>query len=287
MTWGLVWSILTNPWRFLKALFPHADRGIVPRQRPVAGVTPESLNHDVDALITRATREILDARPSSEAGSAYLDLSSACTELDKLGPSASYDVRTGRIPQACLGALRLRARRRLRAVGLAVAILGLEMASRALVYFDSSSENDSSPVTLGSYLLARLFAVGVPVVTACVVAALSIFWTQLQWDLRTQSLRKEEGLLMRKWTMDYDASENSREKGDVTHLVRIDNKKRLHNRNHEIASARLFDRLVVGDRYRMFLTRRAGLLVAIESVEIVNITAGYRNGAGKRHARVP
>ena len=280
MTWSLLWAILTNPWRFLKALFPGANRRVVLRERPAADVTlDQSLNRDFDAIITRATTEIRDARPSIEAASAYLDLSFACTEPDDLGPRADNTVRAGRLPQACLGALRLRARRRVGAIGLALAVLVLEIASRALAYFDPSSENDGGPVGAGGYLLAWSFTVGVPIVTACIAATFFVLWARIQWDLRSQSLRSEEGWLVRKWTKEYDASEDGRSKGGVRYLARIDNK------NHEIASVRLFDRLAVGERYRMFLSRRAGILIAIESVELIDGAAGYRTGAGHRPLR--
>jgi hypothetical protein len=164
-------------------------------------------------------------------------------------------------------------------IGLALAFLVVELASRALAFVDPSSRDDAGQVGLVGYLLAWGFTVGVPVVTACVVAVLVMSWARIQSDLRTQSLRTEEGWLVRKWTKEYDASEDGRQKGGVTYVARIDNK------SHEIASVRVFDRLGVGERYRMFLSRRAGLLIAIESVELIDGAAGYRTDAGRRPLR--
>jgi hypothetical protein len=76
VTWGLLWAILTNPGRFLKALFPRVDHGIAPLELSAACIdrvllTSDERNAVRELRIPDACVPSLSGRAMGRAGGAF------------------------------------------------------------------------------------------------------------------------------------------------------------------------------------------------------------------------
>lgn len=203
---------------------------------------------------------------SPERGIVPLELSAACIEREQLTDEELNEVRELRIPEACVAALSGMTMSR---SGGAVAIL---LNCAILAYMAWASRAEFFVPGLGRWLYPSLVTVALLAFLAATVA-----WCRRpSRDVRKRALREEEGELKSKWS-----KTREHEDGSKSVLFRV----RIGRRSHEIGSSYLFGALGAGVRYRLYLSKYAGKLVAIESIEAIDGAVGYRTGPGRRPAR--
>jgi hypothetical protein len=105
------------------------------------------------------------------------------------------------------------------------------------------------------------------------VAATVAWCVRSRRDVREPGLRIEEGELVSKWI-------RTSQDDDGVKTVRL--RVRVGARTHDIRSPDLFAALGCGVRYRLFLSRFSGQLIALESMDAFGGALGYRHAGGAR-----
>jgi len=215
------------------------------------------------AIATNPWRFLKAFFAPTEHGIVPLELSSTCIEREQLTNEEIALIREGRIPEACIHRLSEGA------MGRAGGALALFFNIAIMIYMAWASREEYYLPGPGRWIYPSLITG-----TLFLAAIATAFWCHRpRRDLREQRLRVEEGELKSKWIRTYNHDNGV--KSTKLHA-------RIGWRAHEIRSSYLFGALGSGVRYRLFMSKYSGQLIALESIEEISGAAGYRSSAGDR-----